>query len=89
VVGSGEPKGTVSAHSLVADENVLESVVKGVSHVELTRDVGRRDNDGIGRLGLVDYGCEILFVTPILVYALLEFRGSICLWKLVHLYNSF
>ena len=51
MVGSGKPKGVVALHAVVADNDVLQSVVKAVAHVQNARYVGRRNHDGIkGRL---------------------------------------
>jgi hypothetical protein len=83
VVGAGNPKGVKALHSLVTNENVLKSLVKGVTHVELTGNVWRGNNDGKAGIVIVFVGCEITFVTPFLIYSVLKFRGRICFWKLV------
>ena len=41
VVGAGEPKRIVSRHSLITHKNILQGVIKRVSHMELTCDIGR------------------------------------------------
>ena len=51
VVGAGQPEHFLAVHARLAGEDVLDGVVQHVPHVEHARDVGRRDDDGIGRLG--------------------------------------
>jgi hypothetical protein len=80
VVSTRDPKGVEALHSLVADENVLKSFVKGVTHMELTRNVWRGNNDGEGRRGVVYVGGKIALVAPILIYSVLEVLRGIYLW---------
>ena len=82
VVGAGEPQGGVARHTLVADQDILEGVVQGVTHVELARNVGRRDDDGVGLLVGIAVGGEIALVHPILVDPVLKFGRGVCLGKL-------
>ena len=79
VVGAGQPQSTETAHPLVAGQNVLQGVVQGVAHVQLSRNVRRGHNDGIMGLGFVDYGREAFFLTPGGVDSLLKGRRVISL----------
>ena len=42
------PEGLVSDHPMVADEDFLESIVQGVSHVEGTGHIGRWNDYTVG-----------------------------------------
>ena len=64
VVGAGQPQGVVARHAPPADERVLERVVEGVAHVQDARDVGRRDDDGVGGLVRVGVGGEAAGLVP-------------------------
>ena len=72
MVCAGYPKGVVALHALGADENVLKRFVKGVPHVELSRDVGRRDNDAEGRAAILGVGRKIAFLRPHGIYPVLK-----------------
>ena len=61
VVGSRYPQRVVAFHAVIAHDNVLQRVVQSVSDVENTRNVRRRDNDGIQRFFAVG-GIFIRFV---------------------------
>ncbi len=45
VIGARQPQGIVAAHAVIAGEDILQSVVEGVTDVEDAGDVGRRDDD--------------------------------------------
>ena len=79
VVCSGNPKGVVALHSLIADENVLQGFVESVSHMELTRYVRGRNDHRKMRRGIIYVGGEISLFRPVFVYSVLEFRGGIYL----------
>ena len=85
MVCTGYPKGGKALHSLITAENVLQSLIQRVSHVQLARYVGRRDNDGKCGLLLVRIGLEITLVAPIFIDAVLKFRRGIILRQfLIH-----
>ena len=92
VVCAGDPKGVEALHSLVADENVLQGLVKRVTHVKLSRDVGRGNDYGKGGIVVILVGREISLFTPLGVYSVLKFLRAIRLWKFVvgiHFFRSF
>ena len=45
MVLAGEPEHIVALHALVADEDILQGAVQCVAHVQLSRDIRRRQND--------------------------------------------
>ena len=45
VVRAGDPGNVIAFHAFEADEDILQGIVQGVAHVELTRDVRRRHDD--------------------------------------------
>ena len=92
VVGAGEPQGGVARHTLIADQDVLEGIVQGVAHVELARDVGRGNDDGVGLLVGVAVGGEVALVHPVLVDPVLKFGRGIGLGEFgvgIHSIGSF
>ena len=64
VVGTRQPQGTVAGHPLPANQNILQSFVQCMTHVQLSGDVRRRDHDGIGLLLRVHMGREASAVVP-------------------------
>jgi len=64
VVRAGEPARLEAVHPLVADHHVLNRVVEGVAHVQLSGDVRRRDHDRVGLLGGVDPPVEVASLLP-------------------------
>ena len=49
VIGAGLPQHILALHPRVTRENVLQRVVERVPHMQRARDIGRRNDDGIGR----------------------------------------
>ena len=64
VVGSGDPEGLKAAHPLPADQDVLQGVDKGMAHMENAGDIGRRDDDAIGRFFRMGIGFEKMVPIP-------------------------
>ena len=76
MVGAGEPEGGITLHTLCAYQDILQGLVKRVTHVELSGNVRGRDNDSVGLFLRVALGVEVLLFLPVSVDALLEvFRG--------------
>ena len=84
VVVAGQPEGGVAVHALVADEHVLDSLVKCVAQVELAGDVRGRDDDGEGLLGRIALGMEVVPFEPHLVDLLFDLFGVVHLGKFSH-----
>ena len=76
VVGAGQPKRAVARHSFPADQNVLQCFVKRVADVQLTRDVGRRHDDGVRFFVGIDFGMKVVALYPEVVNAILK-RGRV------------
>ena len=72
-------------HAPPADQDVLDRVHHGVAEVQLTRQVGRRHDDGVGIGVVIDGGRERAGVLPAPVGALLNGRGVV---RLRHLFAS-
>ena len=90
MVGAGNPQGAEALHTLVTDQDILKRVVKRVAHVELTGDVGRRNDDGVGRSVTLGVRRKIAFFAPFLVKSVFQLRRSISFSKFVfHGCNSF
>jgi len=54
VVRARQPKDFPAVHARLATQDVLDGVVEYVPHMEHARDVGRRDDDGVGRALVAD-----------------------------------
>ena len=67
MVGSREPEGCIAGHTLVADKDILQGVVKRVTHMKLTGYVRRRDNDGVRLFVRVDSSLEAVVFEPVLI----------------------
>ncbi len=64
VVGAGHPEGVVALGPLEAREHIMQRVHQGVAHVQVARDVGRRDDDGPGLLAALGGRLEGAGVLP-------------------------
>ncbi len=84
VVIAGQPEGGVAVHALVADEDVLDGLVKGVAQVELAGDVGWRDDDGEGLLLGIALGVEVVSLEPHVVDLLFDLLGVIDFRQFFH-----
>ena len=72
VVGAGDPEGIEPFHPVIADEDVLQCIVQCMPHVELTGDVGGRDDDRVRGLLLVRFCVEVLVLLPEVVDLVFE-----------------
>ena len=88
VVRAGQPQGVVALHALIADQDVLQRAVHGVSHVQLAGDVGGRHNDGEGLFVPSPVGAEPAAVHPEIVDASFHLCGVVDLGKLFHILSS-
>lgn len=82
MVGAGQPERRIALHPPGANDDILQRFVERMPHVELTRDVGRRDNDGIGPLGRIDNGVKIMAVFPLFVYLVFNGRWFVNFFEL-------
>ena len=67
MVGTGHPQGGIALHTLGTDQNVLQSVVKSVTHMQLAGNVGGRQHNGKGCFVGIHFGVEEAAVHPELV----------------------
>ncbi len=88
VVRPGEVERRVPLHPLVPDEHVLEGVVHGVAHVELSRHVGRGHDNGEGLPFGVPVSPEAAVLLPALVNAGLHLLGLVDLGQFFSHVNS-
>ena len=72
VVGAGEPKGCIALHSLIAGEDILQSGVKSMTHVELTCYIGGRHDDGKRLFVGVDNALEVTAGLPHIINSLFD-----------------
>ena len=64
MVNAGQPQSVVTLHPLETDQGVLQRSVHGVTHVQLTGDIGGRHNNGEGLLAFVLLRVEVATVLP-------------------------
>ena len=72
MVAARDPDRVVALHAVVADQDVLQRVVECVAHVQLARDIRRRDDHAVRLLALVDLCVEELVLLPELIPLLLK-----------------
>ena len=61
------PDRVVALHAVVANQDILQRIVEGMAHVQLARDIWRRDDHAVRLLALIDLGMEELVLLPELV----------------------
>ena len=81
VIHAGNPHRVEPLRTLEARQRVVQREHQGVAHVQIARDVGRRDDDGPGLLAAVGISFEDLRIFPYRVPALL---GGLEVESLVH-----
>ena len=89
VVAAGHPDGIEPLHTVIADQNILQSVVQSMAHVQLARDIRGRDHHAIGLLALIHLSVEELVLLPELIPFLLKGLGIIDLRDIVFLLQCF
>ncbi len=85
MIGSGDPQGGVPLHAFVTYQDILQRVVAGMPYMKLSRNVGRRNNDGERFLFGIPHALEIIAVDPHLVDLFLHGLGIVGFRKLFHL----
>ena len=81
VVGAGLPQNVPAAHPFKATEDVLQSVIERMPHVQRTGHIGRRDHDreGLGVLPLGATGLEGAAFLPDAGHAAFNIGGLVVL----------
>ena len=67
MVCSRNPQRIVPLHSLVTDQNILQSIVKRMSHMQLTGNIRRRHYDGKWFSVSVYFCMEVTVLTPFVI----------------------
>ena len=75
------PKGIISLHPFPPDQNVLHGIIKGMSHMELSCNIWRRNYDSIRFFGFINFCMKILFFFPFAVETIFYAFWIICLCK--------
>ena len=86
VVGAGKPQRFVAVHTLKADDNILNGIIEGVSHVQLSRDVGRRHHNRERLFLFVDVSLKEFVFHPVIVDFLFE---TLRLISFFHIHNTY
>ena len=76
VVGTRYPAGVEATLTRTAHEDILDTIIEHVPHVQHTRDVGGRDDDGIGR-AMIGGRVEELVLHPVLIPSILHSLGAV------------
>ena len=86
VVRTGLPQRIVALHPLETDQNVLHGIVKGMAHVQLPCDIGRRNHDGERGFTVIHLRVEIFLLHPFLIQSVFQTPGFVGLCQfLFHL----
>jgi len=64
MVGTGQTKGVIAAHAMVAHQHINEGCIEGMAHVQATRDVWRRNDNAIRVALLGGVGLKRLPIFP-------------------------
>jgi len=70
MVGSRQPQHVKTAHALPAHQSILNGVIKRVTQVQLSRHIGRRQDDAVRRTRRFLFGFKIAAAHPPLVNAI-------------------
>ena len=90
MVGSRQPQSAVAGHPLPANQNILECLVQGMSHVQLAGNVRRGNDDGIRFLLRIHMGSKAAAVIPHLINAVFKIFWLVGFCQfLFHIFNSF
>ena len=81
MVRTGKPEGIVTRHSVITDKNILQCIVKGMSHMKLTCDIGGRNDYCIGLFPLLALSVKILVFNPCAVNAFFDILWVILFFK--------
>ena len=73
----GEPKNIVPLHSFVTDKNILERIIKSMSHMKLSRNVRRRQHNAVWFFFRIRLIMKYAVLFPELIPFLLNFTGII------------
>ena len=76
VICAGDPAGVEAGHPCPADEDILEGVIEHMPHMEHAGDVGRGDDDGVGR-SVVRMRGEELMLGPVSIPLILHLGGIV------------
>ena len=83
MIAAGHPKSVIPLHTPPANENILESIVHSMSHMELSGHIGRRNDNAVRRFPLLHLCMEKAALLPILIPFLLKGLGIVHLGNIV------
>ena len=72
VVGAGQPERFIAAHSLVADEYILQCLIKRMPDMKLPRDIGWGNDDAVWFFVGVGLGMKISLCLPVCIDPILN-----------------
>ena len=81
MVIAGHPQGIVAHHAVPTNQNILQSIVQGMAHVQLASDIRRRNNNAKCFVAFLYLSMKITILFPELIPLLLY--GS----RVIHLRN--
>ena len=78
------PQCFIALHTLPADQGILQCVIEGMAHMQLTGNVWWRHHDGKRLLVRVDLRMEIVALQPHVIDAVLNLLRVVLLCKFFH-----
>ena len=84
VIRAGHPQGGIALHTLIACEDVLQRRIERVAHVQLTRNIRGRHDDGKRLFVRIGFAGKIAAAHPHVINLLLDLFGVVDLRKLFH-----
>ena len=79
MVRSRLPECIVPLHPFEPYENILHCIIKGMSHMELSRDVWWWNHDCKRFFAVIYFGMEIFLIQPFLVNTIFHLLRIVCL----------
>ena len=89
MVRAGHPQGGIALHTLIAREDVLQRCVERVAHVQLTRNIRGRHDNGKRLFVRIGFAGKIAAAHPHVINLFLDLFGVVDLRKLFHGSSSF
>ena len=82
MVSTRHPQRLVSLHTAPTNENILQRIIECVTHMQLSRNIGRRHHDGIRLFVRVNRRMETIVFLPIGINAIFHFARFVHLGQL-------
>ena len=88
VITSGLPEGFIALHPFPSDQRVLQRVVQGMAHMQLSCHIGWRHHNGKRFFIRINLCVEIVALHPHVINAILDLSWIVRLCKFFHSLSS-